>query len=69
MLDGGGAGEQVAGGAPWPCTHRFPPLRFPPARTAGAHSDYGIMTILATDDEGGLEFYMPDSGWAAVPPK
>ena len=35
---------------------------------AGAHSDYGVLTILATDDApGGLEVLKRDGSWCAVP--
>ncbi len=32
----------------------------------GEHTDYGLLTILAQDDRGGLEVHTPD-GWIAVP--
>jgi len=35
---------------------------------AGAHSDYGTLTILRTDDTPGLEVRRPDGTWAAVDP-
>ncbi len=35
---------------------------------AGAHTDYGTLTILRTDDApGGLEVALPDGTWSAVP--
>jgi isopenicillin N synthase-like dioxygenase len=35
---------------------------------AGAHTDYGSLTILLSDpDPGGLEIYAPEGGWVAVP--
>ena len=35
---------------------------------AGAHSDYGVLTVLATDDApGGLEVLMRDGSWCGVP--
>ena len=34
----------------------------------GAHSDYGMITLLATDDEPGLQIYV-DGVWKDVPPK
>lgn len=43
-----------------------PPL--PGQLRAGAHSDYGVLTILATDDApGGLEVLKRDGSWCAVP--
>ncbi|MES2189954.1 MAG: 2-oxoglutarate and iron-dependent oxygenase domain-containing protein [Pseudomonadota bacterium] len=55
-------------------TLRF--LRYPPQpadaydRTfgAGAHTDWGAITILAQDAHGGLEVSMPDGNWVAAPP-
>lgn len=40
----------------------------PPAGSlrAGAHSDYGTLTILRTDDVAGLEIQQPGGEWAAV---
>jgi isopenicillin N synthase-like dioxygenase len=36
---------------------------------AGAHTDYGSLTILYTEqDPGGLEIYTPDGQWRKVPP-
>lgn len=34
----------------------------------GEHSDYGLLTLLAQDDKGGLEVRTP-SGWIDVPPR
>ena len=43
-----------------------PPL--PGQLRAGAHSDYGVLTILATDDApGGLEVLKRDGSWCGVP--
>lgn len=35
---------------------------------AGAHTDYGMLTILATDEKPGLQVWM-DNNWVAIPPK
>ncbi|MDF1486667.1 2-oxoglutarate and iron-dependent oxygenase domain-containing protein [Ramlibacter sp. H39-3-26] len=51
-------------------------LRYPPhprdadERTfgAGAHTDWGAITILAQDALGGLEVCMPGGAWVAAPP-
>lgn len=32
----------------------------------GAHTDYGCLTLLATDGSSGLEVRMPDNGWQPV---
>eukprot|EP01083_Nonionella_stella_P019682 54652_1 len=37
--------------------------------SCGAHSDYGMVTLLATDDTPGLQiYYNEDLGWVDVPP-
>jgi isopenicillin N synthase-like dioxygenase len=33
----------------------------------GEHTDYGLITLLAQDDRGGLEVRTPDGRWLAVP--
>lgn len=51
-------------------------LHYPPqeghveARTmgCGAHTDYGCLTILAQDDNGGLQVCNTDGDWIAAPP-
>ncbi len=48
-------------------------LRYPPALPgveatgAGEHTDYGNITLLMTDDAGGLEVKTRDGQWVAVP--
>lgn len=37
-----------------------------PSLRAGAHSDYGTLTILRTDDVAGLEIRQPDGTWSEV---
>ncbi len=54
-------------------SHHYPPLREPPLdgqlRT-GAHTDFGVFTILAmTDAIGGLEALSPDGHWIPVSPR
>lgn len=36
---------------------------------AGAHSDYGTLTILRTDSVAGLEIQQPDGTWSAISPE
>jgi len=51
-------------------------LHYPPQTGAirkseigtGAHTDYGLLTILAQDDNGGLQIKAPDGGWIDAPP-
>ena len=50
-------------------------LHYPPASAradgafgAGAHTDYGNLTLLFTDDAGGLEVQRRDGAWIAAPP-
>jgi polar amino acid transport system ATP-binding protein len=50
--------------------HYPPPPPPPPGRAvwgAGEHTDYGLLTILAQDDRGGLEIRTRD-GWIDAPP-
>lgn len=53
--------------------HHYPALRAAPRDKqlrAGAHTDFGAVTILAvTEGRGGLEVRMPDGDWAAVLPE
>lgn len=53
--------------------HHYPVLDSAPEAgqlRAGAHTDFGAMTILAmTEGRGGLEARMPDGRWAPVLPK
>jgi isopenicillin N synthase-like dioxygenase len=47
-------------------------LRYPPASRAetsgaGEHTDYGNLTLLMTDDAGGLEVKTRDGSWTPVP--
>ena len=50
------------------------PIRYPPLEpddkklSAGAHTDFGCLTLLAQDDNEGLEIAMPDGTWLSVPP-
>ena len=50
-------------------------LHYPPASAradgafgAGAHTDYGNLTLLLTDDAGGLEVQRRNGAWIAAPP-
>ncbi len=49
----------------------YPPLQ--PGNSsqmgAGAHTDYGMLTLLFQDDQGGLEVQAEDGGWLPVPPR
>jgi isopenicillin N synthase-like dioxygenase len=49
---------------------RYPASPDGPGETAGAgaHTDYGNITLLATDDVGGLEVRKRSGEWIAVPP-
>jgi isopenicillin N synthase-like dioxygenase len=44
-----------------------PPARSDPLIGAGAHTDYGNLTLLATDDVGGLEVRARDGEWIEAP--
>lgn len=52
--------------------HHYPALSTAPEPgqlRAGAHTDFGALTILAaTEGRGGLEVRLPDGSWAAVQP-
>lgn len=48
----------------------YPPLQGPPLPgqlRAGAHTDYGAVSILLQGDEGGLEIQKPDGTWLSTP--
>jgi isopenicillin N synthase-like dioxygenase len=48
----------------------YPPLRGAPAPgqlRAGAHTDFGGISLLFQDDEGGLEIQAPDGRWLLAP--
>jgi len=48
----------------------YPPLNQPPKlgqSRAGAHSDYGSVTLLFQDQVGGLEIYTPKGTWVEAP--
>lgn len=51
---------------------RYPPVASPPVGGAGwgvaEHTDYGLVTILATDDVPGLEIRTPAGVWIPVTP-
>lgn len=45
-------------------------LRYGPSNNgAGAHADWGALTLLVTDDKPGLEVEYPPGEWLAVPPR
>ena len=52
------------------------PIRYPPVQRAhekklplgaGAHTDFGCLTLLPQRDEAGLEIELPDGEWLSVP--
>ena len=45
----------------------YPPLRDEREWSVGAHTDYGLVTLLRQDDTGGLEIEV-DGSWLAAPP-
>lgn len=53
------------------------PLRYPPLQadagdstiSAGAHTDFGCLTLLAQDEVPGLEICLADGSWMPVPPR
>ena len=49
---------------------RYPPLRADKARvSAGAHTDFGCLTLLMQSGMGGLEIRLKNGDWLAVPPR
>ncbi|MEO0758759.1 MAG: 2OG-Fe(II) oxygenase family protein [Cyanobacteria bacterium J06648_16] len=49
----------------------YPPIEQPPAPgqlRAGAHTDYGSITLLLQNEQGGLEVQTRDGQWIAAPP-
>ena len=50
-----------------PCFAQCPSLYTPPL--SGAHTDYGMLTLLATDDVPGLQLHLPAAGgWVDAKP-
>ena len=49
------------------CTIPAPPSGSEPQTGAGAHTDYGNLTLLATDDVGGLEVRTRAGQWIEAP--
>ena len=45
-----------------------PPAESDLQRGAGAHTDFGALTLLAQDDTGGLELFDEQSGWFSAQP-
>ena len=57
-----GAGRCLCLVSPHPCPHAFGPL-------SGAHTDFGMLTLLATDDVPGLQLHLPAAGgWVDAKP-
>jgi isopenicillin N synthase-like dioxygenase len=46
----------------------YPPDPAPDEWGVGEHSDYGLLTLLLQDDNGGLEVRGPDGSWIDAPP-
>ena len=46
----------------------YPPDPAPDEWGVGEHSDYGLLTLLLQDDNGGLEVRGPDGNWIDAPP-
>lgn len=46
----------------------YPPDPAPDEWGVGEHSDYGLLTLLLQDDNGGLEVRGPDAQWVEAPP-
>jgi isopenicillin N synthase-like dioxygenase len=52
----------------YPPVGRVPPRREIPLTGCGAHSDYGYLTVLAQDEQGGLQVETSAGCWIDVPP-
>ncbi|KNC49133.1 iron/ascorbate-dependent oxidoreductase [Thecamonas trahens ATCC 50062] len=48
---------------------RYPPQAGAPRIGVGEHSDFGMLTLLATDDIGGLQVEIEPGVWRDVPPR
>jgi isopenicillin N synthase-like dioxygenase len=48
---------------------RYPPDDGSPSFGVGEHSDYGLLTLLGQDANGGLEVRAEDGEWISVPPR
>ena len=46
---------------------RYPPMQETAVLSAGAHTDFGCLTLLMQRDEAGLEIATPDDTWRRVP--
>lgn len=45
-----------------------PATAVPNEKGCGAHTDFGTLTVLAQDDNGGLQVFDPRNGWIHAPP-